>query len=168
MAQFELDIIVFKAASGARLYFDNLQALQNEGLTILDAALLSKDSLGKVSIDETQDLDAGQGSLFGAVSGALVGFLGGPLGALFGMAAGAAIGGTAAESMDTGVPDAAVNVIRDKLSPGSSALLLVVEREWGSRLKALIPEEDTDFLQIALTDEATEKLKTKPKRKSDE
>jgi uncharacterized membrane protein len=51
-------------------------------IRLLNAAVLTKDEKGKVSVGETQDVGTGRGAIFGAIVGGLVGLLGGPAGVI--------------------------------------------------------------------------------------
>jgi uncharacterized membrane protein len=112
---------------------------------VFSAAVLVKDKQGKVSIKETQDVDASRGGLFGAIVGGLIGLVGGAPGAIVRAVAGADMGGVAARLIDFGFPHESLHDLQDSLQPGSSALVLVIEplriygvvedlAHWGGRL----------------------------------
>jgi uncharacterized membrane protein len=166
MKPVELLIIVFGAAGGAELYIDNVKELQQtKRLHLLDVILVSRDNMGDVEIQETAEVEAGEGASAGALAGALVGLLGGPLGSLLGAAAGAAIGGITADQIDLGIPEGIRNALVDRLKPGTSAVLTLIEQEQVSTLKGLaIPQEQigkVEYYEIPLGSDIVEKLKRK-------
>ena len=107
---------------------------RKETIAVVDAAVLFKDHEGKVVVSETQDADAKQGALFGAVAGGLIGIAGGLASALLGSLAGAGIGGLVAHGLDMGFPDEELRDVQETLQPGGSALVVVIERRWADRL----------------------------------
>lgn len=171
MANVELVIVVFRAASGADLFLQTLKGFEQESddLFMLDAVSVSKDAMGRVDIDETQEVEGGRGALMGAASGALLGLLGGPVGALVGMAVGAAAGGVTAEVVDVGIPDEMIEDLEERLKPGMSAFLALIEAPWLERVQAAaqsFAESSTvKFWHHHLGNEAAAKLKAKAKRK---
>jgi len=120
--------------------------------------VLVKDEDGKTSIRETGDLDVRGGRLFGAVTGGLIGLLGGPVGVVVGAAAGAGVGGLAAKRIDTGFSDEFLATFQERLQPGSSALIVLVERESAEVLSEAWADQEGVILREALTDEMVEHL----------
>lgn len=107
---------------------------KRDQIKFIDAAAVLKDSDGKTDFSEAHDLEAWQGSIFGAVSGALLGLIGGPVGALIGGVAGAAAGGVVAGGVDLGFSDDLLKELQQALKPGSSALLVLLEHPWDGLL----------------------------------
>jgi uncharacterized membrane protein len=170
MADVELVITIFGAASGADMFLDALRAQEQAGdLFLLDAVVVSKNSTGDVEIMETEDMQGTRGALLGAAGGAVLGLLAGPVGALIGMVAGAATGGAAAETIDTGVPDHIVDDFVIHLKPGMSAFLALIEAPWLDRVQnaALAQQNITQvkFWHHTISDKAAEVLKDKAKHK---
>ena len=100
---------------------------------VFNAAVLIKGKKGKVSIKETENVDARRGGLFGAP------------GAIVRAVADADRGGVAARLIDFGFPNESLRDLQDSLQPGSSALVYVIEpiriygmvedlAHWGGRL----------------------------------
>jgi uncharacterized membrane protein len=79
-----------------------------------------------------------RGALAGAVVGALVGALGGPAGAAVGATAGGGIGFLTGETV--GIPREDINAIKASLTPGSSALVAVVDERWVMDLERSLHE----------------------------
>jgi uncharacterized membrane protein len=94
------------------------------GEWILAYAVVSKDANGKTHVLDQRKKGAG----VGAVIGALVGVLGGPVGAAVGATAGGGLGYLTGDSV--GIPREQVESMKVALTPGSSALAVVLEDRW--------------------------------------
>lgn len=169
MEQIDVIIITFRAAGGAELFYQNLQELQSdEKIEILDAVLVSKDSLNKLSVTETQDLEGGKGALAGAAAGGLLGLLGGPVGGIIGIVAGATTGGLTAEEFDFGIPEDMVEDFENALVPESSALLTLLDHSDAETIKTLLGTvplfENAQVFQHPIGSGVVDKIK-KAKRK---
>ncbi len=119
-----LTVARFDSASGADRALDTLQELQKEQLIhIVDAATVSwPEGKKKPRIRQLRHL-ATTGALGGAFWGLLFGLI--FLVPLFGLAIGAAAGGLAGSLSDFGIDDDFVREVRDKVTPGTSALFLM-------------------------------------------
>jgi len=104
------------------------------------AAILWRAEDGKLHIKEPDDKTTGAGVGVGAVLGGMIGTLAGPAGIVLGAGAGAAIGGLAA-SGDSGIPDERLEEIGAALTPGTSALVV------------LLHESDVQETRRALTEQ---------------
>jgi uncharacterized membrane protein/sporulation protein YlmC with PRC-barrel domain len=134
------------------------KSIKDEDIAVLNMAVLVKQSDGQTSIRETEDVDPRHGALFGAITGGLIGLLGGPVGAVIGAAAGAATGGVAAGRIDMGFPDDYLKVLQQGLQPGSSALVVLVEKEGVEKVMAALANFDGQPLRHALTDDIVTQL----------
>jgi len=105
------------------------QQHKDKAVSLLNAAVMVKDTAGKTSIKETDDVSPAHGTLFGAITGGLVGLLGGPVGAVVGAAAGAATGRAAARRIDMGFSDQFLQTMQEELEPDSSALVALLESQ---------------------------------------
>jgi uncharacterized membrane protein len=136
-SKMDLDLIILAFDYG-HIAEEALQAVEllarEKTISVVDAAVLFQDHEGKVVVSETQDADAKQGALFGAVAGGLIGMAGGLATALLGSLAGAGIGGLVAHGLDMGFAKEDLREMQDALQPGGSALVVVVERRWADRL----------------------------------
>lgn len=100
--------------------------MEEEGvIEIGDAVVATRNAKGKVRLHQSLPLVAA-GSALGSLSGMLLGML--VLNPLFGSIAGAAIGATAAAFGDAGIDDAFMKSLGETLTPGSSALFVVVRK----------------------------------------
>jgi uncharacterized membrane protein len=102
--------------------------LRNNGLVqVHDAVFIRRDPDGRSSVQETQDISTGRGALGGGMWGLLIGtLLGGPIGGVIGGAASAGGGALLAKLIDTGIKDSQIADLRTTVSPGSTALALLV------------------------------------------
>ena len=155
----ELVIAAFNDEHKAKETLKILKELEKEEIIMLvNAAVMVKDEKGKVKLKETQDLDSKQGALFGAIAGGLIGLLGGPAGVLVGAAAGAATGGVAAHKIDMGFPDETLKEIQGALTPGSSAILALIQHEWIDRVVEELEKQGASLFREALKAEIAEQL----------
>lgn len=167
-AETELVARVYDSPGGAQQALDFVQDLQRrKTLKILNSALLVKNKDGDVTLEERGDLDAKQGRLFGAITGGLVGLVGGPVGVVVGALAGAGVGGLAAKWIDMGFSDSFLVGLQERLQPGSSALILLVEHEWAKGLADALADTGGTFFQQSLTDGLVAQLEREAKAAGD-
>ncbi len=157
--QIELLIFTFDDAAKADQARRILKTLDKKDDTeIRNTAVLIKEQDGKTKLKETEDVDAKHGALFGAVTGGLIGLLGGPVGAVIGAAAGAATGRVAADKIDRGFSNDYLAGLQDKLQPGSSALVTLVEKKSVNDVLDALAELDGQLVRQGLTDEVVSQL----------
>jgi uncharacterized membrane protein len=126
---------VYDNENGARDAFNAMKQTQREGVIHIDSfAVVAKDQRGRVRVQSTQR----RGARGGAIIGALVGALGGPVGAVAGATAGGGIGYLTGEAV--GIPREDINAIKASLTPGSSALVAVVDERWVADLERSLHE----------------------------
>jgi uncharacterized membrane protein len=99
-----------------------LKELTDGGLFLVTAATLQADANGKVHVRELKDMAGGKGAAIGGVIAAGLGLFAGAL--LIPAAVGAAVGGMAAKLGDSGFPNADLKARAQKLTPGSSVLIV--------------------------------------------
>ena len=141
--------VTFPETGKAKAFLDKL--LKDTAVQFSNAAVLVQESDGKTSIRETQDVDKRRGTVFGAITGGLVGLLGGPAGVIIGVAAGAATGRTAARRIDLGFPEEYLQKLQNRLQPGSSALVVLLEKEQTSGMEEVAASFGGQFMQQELT-----------------
>ena len=108
----------------------NMVHLAKEGeISLSDAVVVYKDDNERVHVRQTVDITPGRGALSGALWGLLIGSFLGPAGLIVGAGAGAASGGLAGKLIDVGLDDDWVKQVGGWISPGTSALLLLVADE---------------------------------------
>ncbi len=135
-----------------------IQARKERRVKIHEAAVVRRDTGGKLHIHERGDLGPGAGAASGAALGAAVGLFGGPLGALLGGAAGAAIGGIAARLIDTGIPDDRLRQIGAALQPGTSAIVAMIEHTWVGEIQDELQRAGGNLLAAAISEDVKNQL----------
>lgn len=100
-----------------------LDALGELKATIRDSAIVTRPENGRVELQQTHQVAAGEGVVAGGTVGFVAGMLlGGPVGgALLGM-----LGGGIWGARDTGVPDARLRELGESLTPGGALLCVLV------------------------------------------
>jgi uncharacterized membrane protein len=158
IADVELVIVTFSEMDTASAALDKLAT--KDGVRFLNAAVLVKDKDGKTSLEEAKDVGKQHGAVFGALTGGLIGMLAGPGGGIVGAVAGAATGRAAAKRIDMGFPDDYLKRLQAGLQPGSSALVVLAERERVADVAGSVAGFEGRFLQHALTEEILAQLTT--------
>jgi uncharacterized membrane protein len=126
---------VYDSETGAKDAFNAMKQTQREGVIHIDSfAVISKDQKARVHVQSTQR----RGARGGAIIGALVGVLGGPVGVVAGATAGGGIGFLTGQAV--GIPREDINAIKASLTPGSSALVAVVDERWVADLEHSLHE----------------------------
>lgn len=159
MSDVPVQVIVaaFKDLDGASNALETLQEAKHDKLIgIQDAAVITKDSNGKVKIKETADMRAGKGATIGAVAGGVVGLLAGPVG--WAALGGGVIGGLAAKLRDSGFPDDRLKQLAEGLTPNSSALVAVIDHRWVAEVEQELEREQADFVMQSLSDDIHQQL----------
>jgi uncharacterized membrane protein len=137
-----------------------LRKLQKEYLIDLeDAVVAVKDAKGKVKLHQAVNLTAA-GAVGGGFWGSLIGLI--FLNPLLGAAVGAAAGAVSGALSDVGIDDNFMKELSDNMSPGTSALFVLVRKatadkvldelrgSGGKVLKTSLSHEDETRLQAAI------------------
>lgn len=147
-------VAAFKTPEGASDALQELKSVDPNILGIKEAAVLVRDADNKLQIQESHHV--GKGAVVGGVAGAIVGLIAGPVG--WAAAGGAAIGGLANRLRDTGFPDARLRQIGEALTPGTSALVAVVEHRWVAAVEERLREMAADVMTEAVRAEVAAQL----------
>ena len=161
MSDVPLQIIVaaFQEEDAADEALKTLKEAKKEKLISIDnAAVIRKDEDGKLHIKETADMGGGKGAGVGVLVGGAIGLIGGPLGVAVGGALGAAVGGLTAKLYDGGFKDDRLREIGSSLTPGTSAIVAVIEHRWVADLERELAEEGADVMTAALAEDIAEQL----------
>jgi uncharacterized membrane protein len=130
---------------------ERIKKLKKEGaLYFENAAVIVKPKEGDVEVKDIGDVDSKRGAIFGAITGALVGSLGGPVGAIAGAVAGAATGGATARLADYGVSDKLIKETEERLQPGSSAVIALVQLKWADKAVAQLEKNGATVIRETL------------------
>ena len=163
--QVPVDVVVaaFQDEQGANNALKELEVAKKEGLIgIQDAAVLRRDQQAKLHISESADKGFGRGAVVGGVAGAVVGVLAGPVG--WAALGGAAVGGLASKLRDTGFPDSRLRQIGDTLTPGSSAIVAVVEHEWVKEVERRMENRAADLVTESISADIADQLEQEKNR----
>jgi uncharacterized membrane protein len=154
-----LVVLGFTDENGAFALRDLLSDLEEEGMIeIGDAVVATRNAKGKVRLHQSLPLIAARmavGSFTGMVMGMVL------LNPLFGAVAGAGVGALSGAFGDIGIDDAFMKKLGETLTPGSSALFVVV----GKRKRAEMEERLKPFagkfkvLQTTLPEENEARLR---------
>jgi len=155
----QIIVAAFQEEEAADEALKNLKEAKKEKLISIDnAAVIRKDEKGKLHIKETADMGGGKGAGVGVLVGGAIGLIGGPLGVAVGSALGAAVGGVTAKLYDGGFKDDRLREIGNSLTPGTSAIVAVIEHRWVADLERDLAEEGANVMTAALADEIAEQL----------
>ena len=148
----------FDTPYGAEAALDRLRALQDQQLIVVqDAAVVTWETgKKKPKTHQLHDVKAG-----GALGGAFWGFL---FGLIFfvpflGMAIGAASGALFGAMADVGISDSFIKDVREKVTPGTSALFLLSSNAVFDRVKAQFPGNEAELISTNLSAEQEAKLR---------
>ena len=142
-------VAAFDGMDSAKEAFDDLKQLEKEkSIKIENAAILRKDHDSKLHIRDVKDMTGTRGVVLGGVTGAIVGVIAGPVGWV--ALGGAAIGGLVAKLKDGGFDNSRLEQWGDRLQPGTSALIAVVDHIWVSDVEAALKEDARDVMTLEI------------------
>ena len=121
-------------------------------IRVRNAALLAKAQDGKITVKERHDLDAKNGAIGGMVLGGVLGLMTGGIGLIAAPAIGAGLGAVTGRVVDRGFDDTFLKSLAERLQPGRSGLLLIVQSEWRVPLHEALKGRGGIILQQELTD----------------
>ncbi len=139
MTGYEVFVAGYSDEAGAKSALSTLQEMDKAGsIEIIDAALISKDMEGKVSIVETAELTPKKGAGKGAIIGAVLGVIF-PPSLLAGAVLGGTIGALVGKFTDKGLfENTELKEAAEDLPDGSSAIIAVVEDKWVQQMATAI------------------------------
>ena len=137
-------VAAFDSRRGARFALERLKEMAEGRLVIgvCHAAVLRRGEDDRLRITQTSDLRTGKSGAIGAFVGGVAGLLAGPIG--WAALGGAWIGAMAYRLRDAGFPAERLRQIGGSLTPGTSALIVEVERTWVGRVERLLAEVGGD------------------------
>ncbi len=150
-------VAAFDGMDSAKEAFDDLKQLEKEkSIKIENAAILRKDHDSKLHIRDVKDMTGTRGVVLGGVTGAIVGVIAGPVGWV--ALGGAAIGGLVAKLKDGGFDNSRLEQWGDRLQPGTSALVAVVDHIWVRDVEAALKEKARDVMTLEISDNIAAQL----------
>lgn len=148
----------FADADGAETAERVLVNLQTEGLIVIhDAAIVSWPADKKKPKTHQMHNLTGAGALGGSFWGLLFGLI--FFVPLLGMAVGAAIGAMSGSLADVGIDDAFIAAVREKVTPGTSALFLLSEGAVLDKVRDAFTGTHPELIQTNLSTEQEDKLR---------
>ncbi len=149
----------FPTVEGAQQMLSRLQGLQQQHLiSIQDAAIVTWPADAKKPKTHQQVNTAGMGALNGAFWGMLFGLI--FLVPLLGAAIGAGMGALTGSMVDVGINDNFIKQVRDKVTPGTSALFVLVGDAVLDRIAESVRDIEFELISTNLSKEQEENLKT--------
>jgi uncharacterized membrane protein len=153
-----LSALKFDTPDGAEQMLGTLESLQKQQLIqIQDAAIVTWPEGKKKPKTKQLHSMAGVGALGGAFWGMLFGLL--FFIPFLGLAIGAAMGALAGHFSDYGIDDKFINSVKDKVTPGTSALFLLTSGEVEDKVVAAVKGQKFEIISTNLTQEQEDKLR---------
>lgn len=144
--------VVFETADAAEDALPTVRELDGEpDVSIRDAAVVIRTEAGRIELEQTREIAAGEAVVGGGSAGLVAGLLLGlPVGgALLGLAGGALLG-----LRDTGIPDSRLRQLGKELAPGHAVLCVLVDAEVGmQRVRDALRRYGTVF-DVALSSDS--------------
>ncbi len=143
---------------GADAALEKLQGLQQQNLIVVqDAAVVSwEEGKSKPKTRQLHDIRLG-GALGGGFWGLLFGLI--FFVPLLGLAIGAAAGALAGSLSDVGISDSFIKDVRDRVTPGTSALFLLSSDAVLDRIKGRFAGTEAELISTNLSEEQESKLR---------
>ncbi|MGD0474779.1 MAG: DUF1269 domain-containing protein [Candidatus Velthaea sp.] len=152
----ELVIIAFDNESAAEKLMAEVATLESQYVVQLqDAAVITRSTDGRYNVKPAVNV-VGAGLLGGTFWGLLVGFL--FLMPFVGAAIGAAGGALSGKLAELGIDQRFIEILADKLPPGKSAAVLIVEKATPDKVLDAIRGYGGTIVQSSLTAEAQARL----------
>jgi uncharacterized membrane protein len=154
-----LTVWKFSTADGAERAEQTLLKLQKEQLiSVHDAAIVEwQDGKKKPKTRQLTGSGTGAGAAGGAFWGLLFGLI--FFVPFFGMAIGAATGALAGSMSDFGIDDSFIKAVRDKVTPGTSALFVMTSDAVMDRVKEAFEGQEMELIQTNLSVDDEAKLR---------
>ena len=153
-----LTVWKFPSDTGAEQAVTRLEQLQSESLIkVHDAAIVSWPADKKKPKTRQLNNLTGAGALGGAFWGLLFGLL--FFVPLLGMAVGAAAGAIGGAFTDVGIDDDFIRRVRERITPGTSALFALTSDAVIDKVKDRMGETDAELLETNLSNEDEDRLR---------
>jgi uncharacterized membrane protein len=153
-----LTVWKFNTADGADAALATLEGLAKQQLITVDDAAVVTWPVDKKKPKTKQAASlAGAGALGGAFWGMLFGLL--FFIPFFGLALGAAMGALAGHFSDYGIDDNFIKAVRDKVTPGTSALFLMTHGAVVDKVSEALKGPDMELIQSNLSDQQEAELR---------
>jgi uncharacterized membrane protein len=152
----QLVVVSFDNVEAAREALGTLRRLERDGqIAFEDTAIVSRDPDGSTHVRNEASGTTETAAVIGAVIGAFLTFAFPVVGLAIGAAGGAAVGA----AMHTGVEGAFVDELKTKLTPGRSALFLVIRSVNADALTATLRPYEGEVVQTTLSPDLEQALR---------
>ncbi len=152
----QLIVVAFDHLDDARKAMKRLRDIEGEGrIRFEDTAIVEREPDGTAHVRNEVSGTTEGAAVVGAIVGGVLGFAF----PLAGIALGAALGAVVGTLLDTGVSGDFVDEIKKTLTPGRSALFLVVKQAEADPLIAALRDYPGEVIQTNLDTEAEEALR---------
>jgi uncharacterized membrane protein len=152
----DLIVVVFDRLEDARTAMRTIRQLEREGLVQLeDSAIVERAEDGKVRVKNELSGATEMGAAVGALIGAVITFFF----PVVGMVVGGTVGALVGSMLRTGVEKDFVEEVKRQLSPGRSALFLVIRHADADALVAAMRPFKGEVLQATLPSDVEEELR---------
>ena len=153
----QLVVLGFDTADEALDVLRSLRKLEAEGqIKFEDTAVVSRDADGKAHVKNELSGATETGAVVGGIIGVFVGALVLPIA---GLAIGAAVGAGIAASLGTGVSHSFVEDAKAQLTPGKSALFLVIKEANIAAALSVLRSHHGKVIQTTLDDDMETQLR---------
>lgn len=153
-----LSVLKFNTPEGARQMLNTIEDLQKQQvIQIQDAAIVTWPAENKKPKTEQLRSMTGVGALGGAFWGLLFGLL--FFIPFLGLAIGAAMGALAGHFSDYGIDDKFIDSVKDKVTPGTSALFLLTSGAVVDKIAPAVKGQKFEIIQTNLSKEQEDKLR---------
>jgi uncharacterized membrane protein len=154
----QLMAAVYPNEDQAKVIANMLQEMHRAGnITLVDAALITKDEDGKVHVKETEELTTRKGARRGAIITGILGLIY-PPSFIASVIAGGGIGALAGKLRDTGIKDDDIKEIADGVQPGNAAVVALAEGEWVQHIEQSLQGYDGRLITHTIDAEAAATL----------
>lgn len=152
----DLIVMSFNSVATAEEVRDKVRQLQKGGqISLSDAAVISKDAEGKITVHNEVSRETKVGAGVGALLGAVLFFVFPVAGIVVGTAGGAAIGAL----VGNGVDRKFVEDVQNSLEPGNSALFLVIRSGDAAALRGVLEPYEGTLIQTTFDSSLEEQLR---------
>jgi uncharacterized membrane protein len=126
-------------------------------ITLVDAALVTKDEDGTVHIHETKEVTTGKGAKRGVIVAGIFGLIY-PPSLIVSVLAGGGVGGLWGKLRDTGIKTGDMKEIAENLKPGSVALIVLAEPPSVPQIERAMEAWEGHMVRHGFTQEESDKV----------
>ena len=157
--ELELMVWTFAGKDQAQKALDQVHELSEKyAMELLNTTVLEKDEKGDTHIQEHKKAPTKRRVAIGIALGGLAGLVIGPVALVAGAIAGAVAGKKSEKKVEVGFSEEKLRTLNESLSPGGSALVLLVEHRWFHTLQVEMADFGGQLIHERLSDVSYEDL----------